>query len=89
VAKLHPDVEFHARTVRGVIEDGLLQECEHAELLVVERHRDAHLASIGLGTLTRHLIDQAPCPVMITPQGDAEGHPDGAGTSETKLTTEP
>jgi len=89
VAKLHPDVEFHARTVRGVIEDGLLQECEHAELLVVERHRDAHLASIGLGTLTRHLIDQAPCPVMITPQGDAEGHPDGAGTSETKITTEP
>jgi nucleotide-binding universal stress UspA family protein len=76
VAKLHPDVEFHARTVRGVIEDGLLQEC-------------AHLASIGLGTLTRHLIDQAPCPVMITPQSDAEGHPDGAGTTETKITTKP
>ena len=67
VAKLHPDVELHARTVRGVIEDGLLQECEHAELLIVERHRDAHLASIGLGTLTRHLLDHAPCPVMITP----------------------
>lgn len=67
VAKLHPDVELHARTVRGVIEDGLLQECEHAELLIVERHRDAHLASIGLGTLTRHLLDHAPCAVMITP----------------------
>jgi nucleotide-binding universal stress UspA family protein len=67
VAKLHPDLELHARTVRGVTEDGLLQECEHAELLIVERHRDAHLASIGLGTLTRHLLDHAPCPVMITP----------------------
>ena len=67
IAKLHPDVELHARTVRGVIEDGLLQECEHAELLIVERHRDAHLASIGLGTLTRHLLDHAPCAVMITP----------------------
>ena len=70
VAKRHPDVEFHARTVKGDIEDGLLQECEEAELLVVERHRDAHLASIGLGTLTRHLIDHAPCPVMITPHSD-------------------
>jgi hypothetical protein len=49
----------------------LLQECEDAELLVVERHRDAQLASIGLGALTRHLIDHAPCPVMITPTSDA------------------
>jgi nucleotide-binding universal stress UspA family protein len=67
VAKLHPELELHARTVRGVTEEGLLQECEHAELLIVERHRDAHLASIGLGALTRHLLDHAPCPVMITP----------------------
>ena len=52
---------------------------------MVERHRDAHLASIGLGTLTRHLIDHAPCPVMITPQSDAVGHPDGAGTTEPKI----
>jgi nucleotide-binding universal stress UspA family protein len=70
-AELHPDVEFHARSVKGVIEEGLLQECEHAELLVVERHRDAHRASIGLGTLTRHLIDHAPCPVVVTPHSDA------------------
>jgi nucleotide-binding universal stress UspA family protein len=88
VAKLHPDLDFHARTVKGVIEDGLLRESEHAELLVVERHRDAHLASIGLGTLPRHLIDQAPCPVMITPHGDAVGHPEDAGTTEPKITTE-
>jgi nucleotide-binding universal stress UspA family protein len=67
VAKLHPELELHARTVRGVTEEGLLQECEHAELLIVERHRDAHLASIGLGALTRHLLDHAPCPIMIAP----------------------
>jgi nucleotide-binding universal stress UspA family protein len=71
VAKFRPGVELRARSVRGVIEDGLLQECENAELLIVERHRDAHLSSIGLGSLTRHLIDHAPCPVMITPQSDA------------------
>jgi nucleotide-binding universal stress UspA family protein len=88
VATLNPDVDFHARTVKGDIEDGLLQEAEQAELLVVERHRDAHLASIGLGTLTRHLIDQAPCPVMITPQSEAVGHPHDAGTTEPKITTE-
>jgi nucleotide-binding universal stress UspA family protein len=89
VAKLHPDVEFHARTVKGDIEGGLLQECEHAELLVVERHRDAQMASIGLGALTRRLIDQAPCPVMITPQSEAAGHPEAADTTEPKITTEP
>lgn len=74
VAKDHPGVELHARSVKGVIEDGLLQECENAELLIVERHRDAHIASIGLGTLTRHLIDHAPCPVMVTPHSDAQDH---------------
>ena len=89
VATRHPEVEFHARTVRGVIEDGLLQECEDAELLIVERHRDAHLASIGLGTLTRHLIDHAPCPVMITPHSETVGHSHGAGAAEPKITTEP
>ena len=74
---------------KATLQDGLLQESAHAELLVVERHRDAHLASIGLGTLIRHLIDHSPCPVMITPQSDDVGHPDGAGTTETKITTEP
>jgi nucleotide-binding universal stress UspA family protein len=67
VAKTHPDVELRARSIRGVVADGLLTECESAELLVVERYRDAHLASIGLGALTRHLLDHAPCPVMVTP----------------------
>jgi hypothetical protein len=67
---------------------GLLQECEDAELLIVERHRASHLASIGLGTLTRHLIDHAPCQVMITPQSDDAGHPSGAGATEPKITTE-
>jgi nucleotide-binding universal stress UspA family protein len=74
IAKTHPDVELHARSIRGVIEDGLLQESQNAELLVVERHRDAHLASIGLGTLTRHLLDHAPCPVMVTPHSDPHDH---------------
>lgn len=86
VARQDPDVEIHARSVRGVIADGLLQECEDAELLIVERHRDAHLASSGLGKLTRHLIDQAPCPVMITPHSDAVDHPDDVGTPQPKIT---
>jgi nucleotide-binding universal stress UspA family protein len=82
VLRAHPDVEFHARTVKGEIEDGLLQESEEAALLVVERHRDAHRALTGLGTLTRHLIDHAPCPVMVTPHSDAHDHAEGAETKE-------
>lgn len=89
VAKRRPDVGIHARSVRGVREDGLLQECKNAELLVVERHRDAHLASIGLGKLTRHLIDQAPCPVMITPHSDAVDHQEAMGAPESKITRSP
>lgn len=88
VAKHHPDVEIRARSVKGVIEVGLLQECEHAELLVVERHRDAHRASIGLGTLTRHLIEHAPCPIMITPQSHAADYSDDADATEPKATTQ-
>ena len=88
VAPRHPEVEIPARSVRGVIEDGLLQECEGAELLIVERHRDAHLASIGLGTLPRHVIEHAPCPVMITPHSETVSHSYGAGATEPKITTE-
>jgi nucleotide-binding universal stress UspA family protein len=88
VAKDHPGVELHARSVKGVIEDGLLQECENAELLIVERHRDAHIASIGLGALTRHLIDHAPCPVMVTPDGGAHDHLQAAPVTEPKTTVQ-
>ena len=88
VAKNHPDVKIHARSVKGVIEVGLLQECEHAELLVVERHRDAHRASIGLGTLTRHLMEHAPCPVMITPQSQPADYPDDDDVAEPKATAQ-
>jgi nucleotide-binding universal stress UspA family protein len=89
LVRRHPGVEIHARSVRGVIADGLLQECENAELLVVERHRDAHLASIGLGKLTRHLMNEAPCPVMITPHSDAVDHPDEIGAPEPKIMRRP
>jgi len=82
VVKDHPDVEVRARSVKGVVETALLQECEHAELLVVERHREAQLASIGLGALTRHLIDHAPCPVMITPRDEAADHQETASPSD-------
>ena len=88
VAKTHPDVELHAHSVRGVIEDGLLQECQNAELLVVERHRDAHLASIGLGTLTRHLLDHAPCPVMVTPHSEPHDHRPSAQATGLKTTAQ-
>jgi nucleotide-binding universal stress UspA family protein len=88
VAKNHPDLKIHARSVRGVIEVGLLQECEHAELLVVERHRDAHRASIGLGSLPRHLIEHAPCPVMITPQSHAADQVDDLDPTEPQTTTQ-
>jgi nucleotide-binding universal stress UspA family protein len=88
LAKNHPDVEIHARSVKGgVIEVGLLQESEHAELLVVERHRDAHRASIGLGTLPRHLIEHAPCPVMITPHSHVADYSDDADATEPEATT--
>ena len=88
VAKNHPDLKIHARSLKGVIEVGLLQECENAELLVVERHRDAHRASIGLGSLSRHLIEHAPCPVMITPQSHAADHVDDLDPTEPQTTTQ-
>jgi nucleotide-binding universal stress UspA family protein len=89
VATNHADIEIHARSLKGAVEVGLLQECEHAELLVVERHRDAHRASIGLGTLPRHLIEHAPCPVMITPHSHAADQADDLDEAEPRATTQP
>ncbi len=88
VTRGNPGVELHARSVKGVIEDGLLAECENAELLIVERHRDANIASIGLGSLTRHLIDQAPCPVMVTPHSDADDQPQAVHATEPNTTAQ-
>ena len=72
--------------IDGRLEEGLLAECADAELLVVERHRDANLASIGLGALTRHLLDHAPCPVIVTPAGDAGDHLHSASATESEAT---
>jgi nucleotide-binding universal stress UspA family protein len=88
VVKAHPGVEFHARTVRGAIEDGLMEESADAELLVVERHREAHRSSVGLGTLIQHLIDHASCPVMVVQHGGAHDQPETAQLTGRDITAQ-
>ncbi len=82
VREAHPDVEFHARTVKGEIEDGptsgvgRLRSWWSSDIVMRIAPRS------GLGTLTRHLIDHAPCPVMVTPHSDPHDHAAAAKTKE-------
>lgn len=63
----HPRVVVHTTAVRGSADLVLTVEAQTADLLVVGRHRNAHLHSFGLGGLARHLLAESPCPVAITP----------------------
>ena len=65
--ELYPDVVVHRRVVSAPVVEALVQACEGAELLVVGRHGQQRVGAIALGSVARHCLKQAPCPVMITP----------------------
>ena len=51
------------------------------DLLVGARHHGA-LGSVVLGSVARHLVDHAPCPVLVVRQNAADGRAGRTETSE-------
>lgn len=51
------------------------------DLLVCARHHGA-LGSVVLGSVARHLVDHAPCPVLVVRQNAADGRAGRTETSE-------
>jgi nucleotide-binding universal stress UspA family protein len=49
--------------------ESLLVAAAEGQLLVVERHRQGHLGTLGLGHIARRCLGEAPCPVLVTGGG--------------------
>lgn len=61
------DVPVRPLAVRGPAAEVLVEVSRSAALLVVGRHRGHAVASVGLGSVARHVLGHATCPVIVTP----------------------
>lgn len=65
LAERHPDLVVHERLVREQAATALLDEAEHARLLVVGSRGRHGLTRLLLGSVSHTVVLHAPCPVMI------------------------
>jgi nucleotide-binding universal stress UspA family protein len=63
----HPPVPVHLRLARGRAPEVLVHEAEHAALLVVGSHGHNWVVDHLLGSVARHCVRHAPCPVVVLP----------------------
>lgn len=63
-----PDVEVEARLAELDAADALVAESESADLVVVGSHGHSGLRAAILGSVSRHVVDHARCPVVVVRQ---------------------
>ncbi|WP_326835172.1 universal stress protein [Amycolatopsis rhabdoformis] len=61
----HPDVEVRRRLVRDNPRDALLEESEHAQLVVVGSRGRGGFKGLLLGSTSQSLVRRAQCPVLV------------------------
>ena len=66
-AAAFPEVAVNTRVVDGPVTTLLVKASTAAELLVIGRHGHHRTGSLALGSVARHCIKEAACPVIITP----------------------
>ena len=59
-----PD-DVESKLLEGDAEDALVREAADAELLVVGSRGRSGLKSVLLGSVSRHVVSHAPCPVVV------------------------
>ena len=59
-------LQFRAPTADGLVEKAAEV---HADLIVVGTHRRGPLLRALLGSVSRRVVDRAPCPVLVVPNG--------------------
>lgn len=68
--ELNPDLPCKGETLEGRPALVLVEEAEGADLVVVGRRGEGGLAALLLGSVSRHVADHAPCPVVVVPPLD-------------------
>ena len=67
VKELAPDLPCEGVVLEGRPQAVLVEEARGAVLVVVGRRGQGALASLLLGSVSRHVADHAPCPVVVVP----------------------
>lgn len=65
LSTLPAGVEVERRVVPGSADDAILDAAAGAALIVVGSHGHGRLASALLGSTSSHVIEHAPCPVVV------------------------
>jgi nucleotide-binding universal stress UspA family protein len=60
-----PGIEVEQKVVEGEAGDALVAESESAELVVVGSHGRSGLKAALLGSVSRHVVSHAACPVVV------------------------
>jgi nucleotide-binding universal stress UspA family protein len=63
-------VRVEIRVALGPAREALVQACrDDVDLLVMGSRAYGPLRSVLLGSVSRHVVDHAPCPVIVVPRG--------------------
>ena len=68
-----PEIEVEQRLVEGDAGDALVAESETAELVVVGSHGRSGLKAALLGSVSRHVVSHAACPVVVVKVASSDG----------------
>ena len=60
-----PDVEVESKLTESDAGEALISESEGADLVVVGSHGRSGLRAAILGSISRHVVDHAHCPVVV------------------------
>ena len=64
-AELQPSVPCEGKVVEGQPAAVLLEEAEHADMIVVGSRGRGGFANLLLGSVTQQVVHHAPCPVVV------------------------
>jgi nucleotide-binding universal stress UspA family protein len=67
VRELDPDLPCEGSALNGWPQAVLVEEAKGVLLVVVGRRGHGALASLLLGSVSRHVVDHSPCPVIVVP----------------------
>ena len=68
VAELQPQVVCEGKVIKGQAASVLLDEAEHADMIVVGSRGRGGFSSLLLGSVTQQVVHHADCPVLVARQ---------------------